>query len=70
MKITKGTIMEINHSRKGKFDGIAIRDFDTETEEFYPIALYQESMVEGNCTEWEHGEAIPCIGTLCKIKIK
>lgn len=70
MKILKGTIVEVNSSRRGIFEGIALKDFDTETDEFYPIALHQEKMIRGMNNEWENGEEIPCRKTLCTIKIK
>jgi len=69
MIIKKGTFLNVRHSRKGNFKGIATKDFDTEKEEFYPIAVMQEKPVEGLDTEWKQGEEIPCRNTLCKIEI-
>ena len=69
MKIEKGTLLNINHSRKGKFKGIATEDFDAETAEFYPIALALGQYVRGISTfmEWVEGEEIPCRASLCTI---
>lgn len=70
MKIKKGTLLNVQHCRSGNWIGIAIRDFDTEKVEFYPIALAQEKPVEGMNSQWEEGEEMPCRKSLCKIKIK
>lgn len=69
MKIKKGTVLSVAHQRSGKWIGQAIRDFDTEKEEFYPLALYQDETVSGMSTSWERGDEIPCRGDLCKIKV-
>ena len=71
MKIAKGQILLVNHHRSDKWKGIAARDFDTETEEFYPIALAEEKPVRGLAREtiWEMGDIMPCRNTLCKITI-
>jgi len=69
MKIKKGTILEIYHSRKGKFTGEALEDFETGADNFYPIVLVSET-VSGMATYWEKGEKILCKGSLCTIKIK
>ena len=68
MKIKKGTILLVKHSRKGEFFGKALKDFDTEVDEFYPIAVAQEKKIEGLNTEWENGEEIPCRNSLCSIE--
>lgn len=68
MKIAKGTLLQVQHSRKGGFMGIALRDFDTKKEEFYPIAVAQRESVQGLNTEWIKGEEIPCRNILCKIE--
>ena len=70
MEIKKGTLLEVNHSRKGKFVGVAEKDFDTDKTEFYPIALAQEEIVDGIVNDWGMGSSIPCRNSLCKIKIK
>ncbi len=68
MKIKMGTKVLINHARKGVFKGIALKDFDTQKEEFYPIVLAEKS-VSGMNTNWEKGEQIPCRCTLCSIQV-
>jgi len=69
MKIKKGTHLEINHSRKGKFKAIATKDFDTEKDDIYPVAVAQEGRVDGLVKQWLKGEEIPCKAHLCKIKV-
>jgi len=70
MKIRKGQIMEINHTRKGVFKAIAARDFDTH-EEWYPVVLATKEVVNGvaNNKNWIEGEDIPCRGAFC-IEVK
>lgn len=65
MIIKKGTGVTVKNARLGVFDGIAKRDFDTETEEFYPIVTAQ--IVYGMVTTWLPGEEVPCRNSLCKI---
>lgn len=73
MKIKKDTLLDVNHSRKGKFLGIATRDFDTESETFYPIALaerkrlYAASVTYSTIDPWVIGDEIPCRNSLCQI---
>ncbi len=67
MKISKGAILEVTHSRKGRFTAIATKDFDTETETFYPVAT--TTYVEGLNTDWVVGESIPCRGSLCTVTV-
>ena len=77
MKIKKDSLLDVNHSRKGQFVGIATEDFDTEKDEFYPIRIAKRS--EGGNTEvitginpnnrWVAGDEIPCRKGLCKIKV-
>lgn len=66
MIIKEGTKLTVRHRRHGTFEGIAIRDFDTETEEFYPIATAE--YVNGMISEWFPGEDVPCRNTLCEIE--
>lgn len=68
MRIKKGTLLQVEHCRKGCFKGVATRDFDTEKETFYPIAVAPGDAVEGLNTEWREGEEIPCRNTLCKVE--
>lgn len=69
MLIQKGTLLVINHSRKGTFEGIAKEDFDTELDEFYPIILASE-YVGGMSEDWVAGEAIPCNRKFCQVHVK
>ncbi len=64
MKIEKGQKLIISHARKGVFNAIALQDFDTETEEWYPVAT--ADYVEGMVNDWLPGESIPCRNTLCR----
>lgn len=67
MLIEKGTLLEVNHSRSGKWTGIATEDFDTTTTEFYPIALATGN-AEGVNKSWVAGDNMPCRNTLCTIR--
>lgn len=58
MKIKKGQQFKVRDRRKGTFRGVALRDFDTETDEFYPVATLE--YVAGMANDWEPGEEIPC----------
>ena len=69
MKIKKGTLCLIKHSRKGTFYGTAKEDFDTEDREFYPIIVSEIMGVKGLNEEWIEGEEIPCRDSLCEIEI-
>ena len=62
MKITKGTLLNITHSRKGTFKAIAYKDFDTDEETWYPVTVAQ-SGVRGMLEDWFDGEKIPCRNT-------
>lgn len=68
MLIKKGQLLDVQHKRKGNFQGIAEKDFDTETTEFYPIVV-AEGCVGGMNKDWEKGERIPCRNTLTTISI-
>jgi hypothetical protein len=68
MLIKKGQLLNVNHSRKGKFQAVAESDFDTETTEFYPLFLANEQYVRGLVNDWESGEHIPCRSGLCSIE--
>ena len=69
MKIKKGTILKIKHSRKGTFFAEAIEDFDTDKKEFYPVKIAQIKSAERLNNEWEIGEEIPCRNSLCSLEI-
>ena len=66
MKIKRGQILQISHSRKGIFNAIADKDFDSIMEEFYPVSLVSNE-VNGLSTSWVKSESIPCKAKLCKI---
>jgi len=72
MKIKKGQKLIVKHSRKGTFNGIAMKTFDIKKEEFYPIALDQEKTLHGASmlNDWEKGEEVPCRDCLCKLKLR
>lgn len=65
--IRKGTNLVVNSKRKGTYKAIATRDFDIETEEFYPVATRQT--VRGMANEWLPGESIPCRKGISAIRI-
>lgn len=62
MEITKGQRIQVHHLRKGVFDAVAQRDFNTDSEEWYPLALARGNFVRGLsvATYWEAGDEIPC----------
>jgi hypothetical protein len=68
MEIKKGTLLQIKHKRKGNFLAYAKNDFDTESNEFYPVVLAGEK-IEGKANGWEGGEEISCRGSLCEISV-
>lgn len=72
MFIKKGTIVEVNHSRSGRWVGIATKDFDTEKDEWYPLSLAQEKPVNGISTiaKWVEGDEMPARRGLCTVTIK
>lgn len=59
MLIKKNTVLAVKSSRKGNYTGIALKDFDTENDEWYPIAVHQDRPVRGMNNDWENGESIP-----------
>lgn len=58
----------VKDRRKGSFKAVAIRDFDTEADEFYPIAT--EEFVSGMSTDWEPGEEIPARRGISTVEIR
>ncbi len=68
MIIKKGTILFVHDPRKGRYEAEALRDFDTEKEEFYPVTPLRT--VVGMVNIWEHGDEIPCRKGLATIKVK
>lgn len=65
MFIKKGQKLVINDCRKGTFNAVATKDFDTETEEFYPVACCE--LVVGLTRVWRTGDIIPARKNLCNI---
>ena len=66
--IKKGTVLTVQDSRKGTYTGIALEDFDTELDEFYPVAVHQPEPVRGMANEWGEGDSIPCRRGLSMVK--
>ena len=58
MKISKGQRLIVRDSRKGKYKGIATKDFDTEADEWYGVAA--QEIVYGMANVWDIGEKVPC----------
>jgi hypothetical protein len=69
MKITEGSLLEVRDQRKGVFRGIAERDFDTDTETFYPIKVAPGEFVRGLNNSWGEGDSIPCRNILCHVTV-
>ena len=62
MKIQKGQLVKVHDCRKGNYIGIAAADFNTVTDEWYPVNLAQDKHVNGlqGGPKWFKGEDIPC----------
>jgi len=58
MLIKKGQKLLIKHKRTGTFYALAMRDFDTKNESFWPVTACEQ--VHGLNTYWVPGEEIPC----------
>ena len=76
MKVTKGTLLEVVHNRKGKFKAIATENFDTDNIVFYPVRMAYigeggdtEAFIKGKTRSWVAGDEVSCRNTLCKITI-
>lgn len=65
MLIKKDQEFTVRHRRKGTFRAKAVRDFDTEKEEFYPVVTCE--YVGGCVNDWIPGEQIPCRKCLCEL---
>ena len=50
------------------FKARALKTFDSEKEEFYPLML-EDTAVYGINTDWFKGDEIPCRASLAKIKV-
>jgi len=68
MKIKKGTILKVYHDRSGTWIGIATKDFNTITDEWYSISLHQDKPVHGIVNTWEKGAEMPARRGLCRVK--
>jgi len=69
LKIKQGQRLRIEHRRKGIFIAIALRDFDSDEEAWFPVAPAEEStgglgVLSG---AWIPGEEIPCRASLAEI---
>lgn len=49
----------VHDTRKGVFKGTVLKDFDTDQDEWYQIALRQDYL-EGMANDWIEGESVPC----------
>lgn len=65
MKIKKDQKITIRSRRKGIYKAIAVRDFDTETDDFYPVAALES--VRGITQVWKKGDLVPCRRTLSTV---
>ena len=59
MRIKKGQLLKIDHARKGLFVAVALRDFESKEETWFPVAT-TERCDGGLGTTWAPGEEIPC----------
>jgi hypothetical protein len=69
MEIKKGTLLNVKHSRKGRFLGIAREDFDTDKEEWYPINVAGGNKANGVSEFWNAGDEIPCRKDFTKVEV-
>ena len=69
MLVKQGQLIKVTHTRKGTFEVVAAKDFDTEKEEWYPVAIAYGETIEGLSRAWEYGTRIPCRRSLCKIEV-
>jgi len=72
LNFKKGELIEVNHVRKGKFLGKAIRDFSTTKEDdFYPIEAANKEAYKtsgfGALVNYRIGESVPCRSSLCTL---
>lgn len=67
MFIKKGQKLVINDRRKGTFKAVATKDFNTDIEEFYPVACCER--VVGLTKVWFTGDEIPARKSLCNISL-
>lgn len=65
MKIKKGQKFIVKSRYKGVYKAIALKDFDTKKDEFYPVAALHT--VKGFTQKWKKGDPIPCNRSLSRI---
>lgn len=66
--IKNGTILKIDHSRKGIFIGKIQTDFDENKDDFLDVILIT-NYISGINQDWLTGEKIPCRKSLCTFEI-
>jgi hypothetical protein len=59
VQVKQGDRIRINDREKGSFTGVATGDFDTEADEFFLVAVDQDTPVESLGSVWQRGEPIP-----------
>ena len=69
MLIKEGQLVHVVSSRKGKFDAVATKDFDTLREEWFPLKVASGFEVYGMSQIWVEGDEIPSRNTQTKIII-
>lgn len=69
MKVKKGTLLQVNHSRSGKWKAKAYKDFDTEKDEWYPLVLVEGEVAQDLTQVWINGQKPPARKGLCRVKV-
>ena len=71
MIIKKDTVIQVKSSRKGNYKAIVLKDFDTEKDEWYPVALAEAKAIVGMNRNnlWIAGDEVPCRRGLCIIEL-
>lgn len=66
MLVKKGTVLIVQHSRKGKFTAVAPKDFDTDDMWYHLTAIsHVDAILPYN--EKEAGDSITVRGDMCKL---
>lgn len=68
MNILPGDKLTIADTRKGRYHAVALKPFDTEADEWFPVAVDQKQAVNGMNHSWLPGEEIPCRRTLARVE--
>lgn len=70
MKFRVGMLVTVIDSRKGTYDGVVTKAFDTDKDEWFSIALDQDKPINGasQWNVWERGDEIPARNCLCLVK--